>query len=79
MTEKRRSAAELIATVLCWDWNDVKENVYQPTRYTSPRVYSIGEGYMCAPTAKQKLPTDLGEWKVAGEAYGRKVYRTVKW
>ena len=78
MTTQRRTAPELIATVLCWDWNDVKDNAYQPTRHTSPRVYSIGDGYMCAPTDRQKLPKDFGDWEVAGEAYGRKVYRTKK-
>jgi len=76
MTVKRRQAPELIATLIGWDWSDVKANVYQPTRYASPRVYVIGEGYMCAPTARQTLPANVGAWEVAGSAYGRPVYRT---
>ena len=76
MTVKRRQAPELIATLIGWDWSDVKDNVYQPVRYASPRVYVIGEGYMCAPTARQKLPADVGAWEVAGVVYGRTIYHT---
>jgi hypothetical protein len=70
-----RTAPEIIATVLGWDWADVKANVYQPTRYSSPRVYVVGNAYMCSPTAKQTPPKGhFDPWTVYGEAYGRKVY-----
>lgn len=37
----RKTAPELIAFALGWDWNDVKEGKYQ--RYSAPNVYVCGE------------------------------------
>lgn len=73
-----RTAPEIIATVLGWDWLEVKDNVYQPTRYRAPRVYTVGHAYVCCPTDRQRLPPAdhfNATWEVIGEAYGRKVYR----
>lgn len=74
---KRRTAAELIAFHLGWDWNDVKECRYQSTRYVSPAIYALGDSYFCAPTERQKLPEpeEFGLWEKVGDAYGRPIYR----
>lgn len=69
----RKQAAEIIGFHLGWDINDVKDGVYQPSTYHSPRVYVCGEDYYCSPTAAQKLSKDF-KWQEVGEHYGRKVY-----
>jgi len=76
----RRSAAEIIAFHFCSDIAEVREMIYQPTRYMNPNVYVWGEDYFCAPTARQKLPKHLDDidafdWKAEGTYYGRTVYR----
>lgn len=70
----RKQAAEIIGFHLGWDINDVKDGVYQPSAYVSPRVYTCGNDYYCCPTAAQKPSKDF-EWQEVGEHYGRKVYR----
>lgn len=72
----RRSGAELIAFHFCSDISEVRDNVYQPTVYRNPYVYSWGDDFYCCPTERQKLPAqgERFDWKQVGEYYGRKVY-----
>ena len=79
MKTATRTAPEIIAFVLGWDWEEVKANVYQPTVYRSPRIYVVGNDYVCCPTANQRPPKDqfgYWKWRKLGEAYGRTVYTT---
>lgn len=75
----RRSGAEIIAFHFSSDIGEVRDMVYQPTRYRNPYVYCWGEDYFCCPTERQKLPKHEFEgawdWQIVGEYYGRKVYR----
>jgi hypothetical protein len=77
----RRSAAEIIAFHFCSDIGEVRDMVYQPTRYRNPYVYCWGEDYFCCPTDRQKLPKhrddidDGFKWVEVATYYGRKVYR----
>jgi hypothetical protein len=71
-----KSAAELIAFHLFADMADITDGRYQPTRYSSPAVYTCGNDYFCCPTSKQTPPKDWA-WKCVGEYYGRKVYQSV--
>ncbi|MDR3449533.1 MAG: hypothetical protein P4M15_07290 [Alphaproteobacteria bacterium] len=81
MTTKRRTAAELIGIHLCSDIRDIQECRYQPTRFASPAVYSIGEYYFCSPTGmKTKLPVDREvpnrwQWEEVGMYYNRPIFR----
>ncbi|WP_150526511.1 hypothetical protein [Roseibium sediminis] len=68
-----RTAPEIIGFHLGMDWLDVKDGVYQPSRYKTPRVYVCGDDYFCCPTAKQKLPSGFN-WKLRGTEYGREIY-----
>lgn len=43
---KRLNRAEAIANVIGWDIQDVKENLYQHGRTSTP-VYTIGSNYYC--------------------------------
>jgi len=73
----RRSQAEIIATLLCWDINDVRDMIYQSTVYVTTRVYCIGDGYCCAPLAGRKPPEpERFNWKLCGEIYGRPIYES---
>jgi hypothetical protein len=74
MTTKRRTAPEIIGTLLGWDMADVSEGRYQSTRYNAPGVYVCGNDYYCAPSGAQKPPRGW-DWKREGEVYGRAVYR----
>lgn len=67
-----KTAAEIIAFHLGWNWDDVREGLYQ--RHRSPGVYVCSNDYYCCPTARQKLPKGFNWIKVATE-YGRDVYR----
>ena len=74
-------AAEIIAEMLGTDINDVREMVYQPTRFRAPRVYSWNDNpwsYFCCPTKRQKLPGGY-KWEIVGYSWrerhkGRPVY-----
>ena len=77
----RRSAAEIIAFHFCSDIQEVRDIVYQPTRYRVCKVYCWGDDYYCCPTANQKLPKDLDfdntfNWKPVAEYYGRTIYES---
>lgn len=73
----RRSQAEVVATLLGWDISDVRDMAYQTTDYVTTKVYSIGDGYMCAPLAGRKPPeTERFNWIPCGAAFGRIVYES---
>ena len=74
--EKRRTAAEIIATHLCWDMREVSDCRYQPTRYATPAVYSIGNHYYCSPSKiTTRMPMGKTVWDFVGAYYGRSVFR----
>jgi hypothetical protein len=75
----RRSGAEIIAFHFCSDISEVRDMVYQPTRYRNPYVYVWGEDYYCCPTERQKPPQgfdfdDTFKWESIATHYGRTVY-----
>lgn len=71
---KRRTAPEIIGFHLGWDMRDVSECRYQPTRYTSPGIYTLGPYYYAAPSNNKPPKNFPGPWKEVGEHYGRKVF-----
>ena len=70
---KRRSAEECIAFLFGSDIADIRDSRYQPTRYSSPAVFVVGNDYYCAPTKKQKVPAGWN-WKARAFYYGREIY-----
>lgn len=70
-----KSAAEVIGFHLMWDIADVREAIYQPTRYRAPSLYTVGEYYYCAPSGNQRPPQDFGTWDFVHEYCGRRIYR----
>ena len=77
----RRSGAEIIAFHFSSDIGEVRDMIYQPTRYRNPYVYCWGDDYFCCPTERQKLPkdpdfSDTFKWEEIATYYGRKVYRS---
>lgn len=80
---RRSAATEAIATYLCWDIDEICECAYQPTLLFKPYVFTIGEDYVCSPSAREKPPVEDrdGEyrgfsWKEVYSHRGRKVYRS---
>lgn len=71
---KRRTAAEIIAFHFCSDIRDVQSCRYQPTRYTAPALYTIGDHYYCSPLPTQTPPKPW-RWEKIGTHYGRDVMR----
>lgn len=64
-------AAEIIAEFLGTDIDSVRESVYQPTTYKSPRMFSWDDepwSYFCCPTSRQKLPKGY-DWEIAGYSW----------
>jgi hypothetical protein len=75
MAAKRRTAAEIIAFYRCDDIREIQDCRYQPTRYASPAIYSIGEGYYAAPADNRPPRAEVGQpWECVGTFYNRKVY-----
>lgn len=72
---KNRTAAEIIAFHFCSDISDVQEGRYQPTRYASPAVYTLGDDYYCSPREGQKPPKGFA-WEKIGRHYDRDVMRS---
>jgi hypothetical protein len=66
------TAREAIATYVGYDFAEIEDYRYQPTRTAIP-VYAIGDAYYCAPTARQKLPGGWA-WKAAATVLGRDIY-----
>ena len=52
---RRITAREAIATHLGYDYAEMEDYRYQPTRTTVP-VYAVREAYYCAPTSRQAPP-----------------------
>ena len=75
--DRRRTASEIIATHLCWDMKDVSDCRYQPTRYATPAVYSIGDYYYCSPSKiTTRMPMGRNTaWDFCGAYHGRSVFR----
>jgi len=74
MAKTGKRANEIIGFHLGWDIADVSEGVYQPTRYSAPRVYVCGDDYFCCPSGNQKPPAGF-DWEKVGTYYERDVYR----
>lgn len=72
---KRRTAPEIIGFHLGWDIGDVSYNRYQPTRYSSPAIYTCGDYYFAAPSDNRPPKRPEMSWEPVGEYYGRRVYR----
>jgi len=51
----------------------MRDQRYQPTRYSSPAIFTVGDDYYCAPTKGQKLPAGWN-WKAKATYYGRDIY-----
>lgn len=66
--DRKSPASLIIAEVLGTDWDSVRETIYQPTKYRSPRVYSWNDepwSYFCCPTKGQKPPGGF-KWELFG-------------
>ena len=72
---KKRTAAEIIGFHFSCDTRDVNDGRYQPTRYSSPAIYTLGNDYYAAPSTNLPPKNMPGIWKQVGEHYGRKIYR----
>jgi hypothetical protein len=70
---KKRSAAEIVAFHFGYDIAEMRDQRYQPTRYSSPAIFTVGDDYYCAPTKGQKLPAGWN-WKAKATYYGRDIY-----
>lgn len=56
------------------DMRDISEGRYQPTRYTAPAVYVVGNDYYCVPSGSQHPPKGDWEWRPLAAYYGRTIY-----
>ena len=72
---KKRTAAEIIGFHLGWDMREVSDSRYQPTRYSSPSIYTAGDYYWAAPSSNAPPKNMKGQWSEVAEYYGRKIYR----
>jgi hypothetical protein len=74
----RKSQAEIIGFHLGWDISDVRDSVYQPTRYSSPKIYSCGPTDYMAATPSGKRPSGATardfEWTPVASYYDWTVY-----
>ena len=71
-TQKRKTGANIIATLLGWDISEVTEGRYQDT--ANPTIYVCGNDYFVCPTSIQKLPKGY-EWTEVDIMFGRMVYK----
>jgi hypothetical protein len=69
---RRITAAEVIATHISYDLAEMSEYRYQPTRYSSPAIYAVGDQYYSAPM-NDKLHAGF-KWRLDGTILGRRVY-----
>jgi hypothetical protein len=77
----RRTAAEVIAFHIGWDFAEMSDCRYQSTRWTSPAIYTCGNAYYAAPANPgqvSKLRKGYADlvWQHVGDAYGRPIYAT---
>ena len=72
-----KQSAEIIAFYLCQDLAEMREYRYQPTKWSTPAVYSFGdERYYAAPTSG-KMPKGycgLNDWQHLATEFGRKIF-----
>ena len=69
-----KHADEIIAMHLGWAAWEISGNS-DSTRYSNPRIYSIGNFYFSAP-ANNMPPKNMSvNWECVAEYHGRKVYR----
>lgn len=77
-TIKRRSSAEVIAFYRGYDFAEMAECRYQPTRWATPAIYTLGDDYYASPVARDEGKLKRGYaglvWQHVGDAYGRKIY-----
>lgn len=74
--QRRVTAAEAIAFVIGYDFAEMKDCRYQPTRWTSPAIYVCGDDYYAAvPTGPIRPDYADLRWEWAGAAYGKTIYR----
>lgn len=72
MKKRKITAAEVIATYVSYDCAEMSDYRYQPTRYSNPAIYAIGNTYYCAPT-NGKLHKGWN-WSFEAVVLGRNVY-----
>lgn len=69
-----KQAAEHIGERYGMDVADVRDNRYQPGRTNGVAVYTLLDGYVCAPRKGQKPPAGW-RWKPDGASHGgRTIY-----
>lgn len=72
---QRRTAAEIIAFHFSSDIADIRDTRYQPTRFTSPAVYVVGNDYYAAPSSNAAPKYDVGKpWRPIATYYGRTIF-----
>ena len=71
-----KRANTVIAESLGWDVKDVSECRYQ--RFVSPAVYSIGDRYFAAHTARPKHDVG-GEWREHTDQFGARGTSMIIW
>lgn len=75
---KRTSGAEVLAATLLMDRAEMSEHRYQPTRYSSPAVYSFGGDYFAAYKTRPKHKVG-GEWELVKDQFWAEKYGTRVW
>lgn len=71
---KNKRAPEIIATHLGFDLAEMKDYSYQPGKYKCA-LYTVGDWYYAAPTAKSMLPAER-TWHPVAVEFGRQIYRS---
>ena len=75
----KRSQAEIVATLINLNIDDVEDMIYQPTSYFRNKVFAVGDGYFCAPHAGRQPPEpERFNWMPCGAVFGRIVYQSTK-
>lgn len=75
MKKITRSAAEIVGFHYGHDIGYIRDCRYQPTVYGSMAVYTLGDMYLCCPSAGAKpMYGRQFPWKPIAEHYGRTVY-----
>ena len=79
MTKKRRTAAEVIAYHRGYDFAEMADCRYQPTRWAAPAIYVCGGDYYAAPgdpgqIAKLRKGYAGLVWQHVADAYERPIY-----
>lgn len=75
---KRTSGAEVIAATFGVDLAEMSECRYQPTRFTSPAVYTFGNDYYAAHKTKPRHKVG-GEWTPVADQFWAEKAGTIVW